>query len=94
MDDTKILQVLARLSELHKKCRPEEPWRVDLEPHDYPDGTMHFNHVRTTSHAHGERVTVTIGKHLTPELAELLVLMRNSLPELIRLARRGIAEDA
>jgi hypothetical protein len=89
MKDTDIQQLLARLRELHKKCGPDEPWRIEKEPHNYPDGTTHFNHVRQTAHANGEPLAVTIASHVTPDLAELLVLMRNNLPALIRLARLG-----
>jgi hypothetical protein len=82
------LQLLARLEALHQKCRPGEPWRIEQEPHDYPDGTTHFTHVVSTSYAmNGEPVSVVIGKYLTPELAELLVLMRNNLPDLVRWAQ-------
>jgi hypothetical protein len=90
MQDTDVGELLTRLGELHEKCHPDEPWRIEKEPHDYPDGTTHFNHVRRTAFLNGEPVTVTIGNYLTPELAELLVLMRNNLPELIRQARLGL----
>jgi hypothetical protein len=90
MKDTDVEQLLARLGELHEKCHPDEPWRIEKEPHSYPDGTTHFNHVRRTGRVNGEPLAVTIAKHLTPELAELLVLMRNNLPELIRQARSGL----
>jgi hypothetical protein len=81
------LQLLARLAALHQKCRPDAPWRIEQEPHDYPDGTTHFTHVvSTSSDVGGEPVRVVIGKYLTPELAELLVLMRNNLPDLIEWA--------
>ena len=81
------LQLLARLAALHQKCRPDEPWRIEQEPHDDPDGTTHFTHVVcTSSNVGGDPVRVVIGKYLTPELAELLVLMRNNLPDLVRWA--------
>jgi hypothetical protein len=71
MKDTDIEQLLARLRELHKKCHPDEPWRIEKEPHNYPDGTTHFNHVRQTAHINGEPLAVTIASHVTPDLAEL-----------------------
>ncbi len=87
LNSSEALQLLARLAALHQKCRPGEPWRVEQEPHDFPDGTTHFNHVVSTCCAwEGEPVKVVIGKYLTPELAELLVLMRNNLPDLVRWA--------
>jgi hypothetical protein len=90
MEDIDVHQLIARLRELHKKCHPDEPWRIEKEPHNYPDGTTHFNHVRRTVRVNGEPRAVTIASRVTPELAELLVLMRNNLPELIRLARLGL----
>jgi hypothetical protein len=62
---------------------------IEQEPHDYPDGTTHFTHVVCTSNSTvtGEPVKVVIGKYLTPELAELLVLMRNNLPKLVEWAQ-------
>ena len=89
MEDTDVHQLIARLRELHKKCHPDLPWRIEKEPHKFPDGTTHFNHVRRTARE-GEPRAVTIASRVTPELAELLVLMRNNLPELIRLARLGL----
>ena len=62
--------LLDRLAELHQSSEPEEPWRIEQEPHDYPDGTTHFIHVRTTGYVQGEPVLVSIGKYLTPNLAE------------------------
>jgi len=83
-------RLLDRLAELDQSSQPEEPWRIEQEPHDYPDGTTHFTHVCTTGYVQGEPVFVSIGKYLTPNLAELLVVMRNNLPELVRLARLGL----
>ncbi len=89
-----VQQLLNRLDELHGKRRPGDgPWRVVEVPHDYLDGTTHFTHVQYTAYLNNEAVTVSIGKYLTPNVAELLVLMRNNLPELIRLARKGLEAD-
>ena len=86
-------QLLARLAALHRKCNPDEPWRIEQEPHKYPDGTMHFTHVVCTDSSVGdEPVKVGIGRYLSPDLAELLVLMRNNLADLIKWARA--ASDA
>jgi hypothetical protein len=87
-----IEQLLDRLDELDKKNGHGE-WRIEKEPHDYPDGTTHFTHVRATAYVKGEPITVSISSYATPEMAELLVLMRNSLPELIRLARAGLKKQ-
>lgn len=49
------------------------------EPHDYPDGTTEFTHVRyrhKPEWGKGEEVCVEIGSHVTPDLAELLILLR------------------
>ena len=86
--------LLDRLAELDQSSQPEEPWRIEQEPHDYPDGTTHFTRVRTTGYVKGEPVLVSIGKYLTPNLAELLVTMRNNLPELVRLARLGLEAES
>lgn len=95
INSSEALQLLARLAALHQKCRPAEPWCIEQEPHDYPDGTTHFTHVVSTSHSTvtGEPVKVVIGKYLTPELAELLVLMRNNLPHLIGWAQAVADSD-
>ena len=56
-----------------------EPWTIEKEPHDYPDGTTHFTHVRYRSKrdwSKGEEICVEIGSHVTPDLAELLILLR------------------
>lgn len=87
-------RLLDRLAELNQSCEPEAPWRIEQEPHDYPDGTTHFTHVRTTGYVQGEPVLVSIGNYLAPDLAELLVTMRNNLPELIRLARLGLEAES
>jgi hypothetical protein len=84
------LRLLNRLTELDQSEGLQDPWRIEHEAHDYPDGTTCFTHVRTTSYVQGEPASVSVGSHLTAELAELLVLTRNNLPELIRLARLGL----
>jgi hypothetical protein len=84
-------RLLARLAELHAKCRADEPWMTEREPHGYPDGTTHFTHVCRPVWLDGKRVAnVRIARHVTPDLAELLVLMRNNLPQLIDWARAGL----
>ena len=61
---------------LARKCR--EPWYIAKEPHDYPDGTTHFTHVRYDAHDRsGAAMTVTVASHVTPELGELLCLLHN-----------------
>jgi len=57
-----------------------EPWVIEKEPHDYNDGTTHFTHVRYRSAKHD--VTVSIGEHVTPDLAELLVLLREAAADM------------
>lgn len=63
----------ARLRELLAKY--PEPWEIEQEPHSYNDGTTHFTHV---VYRRGEGVTVEIGSHVTPDLAELLILLREN----------------
>jgi len=56
-----------------------EPWVIEKEPHDYPDGTTHFTHVRyrkKPAWGKDEEICVEIGSHVTPDLAELLILLR------------------
>lgn len=89
--DSDRRKLLARLAELHQRCDYTEPWRIEREPHNYQDGTTYFTHVVCTAHdANGHAMNMSIGRYLTPDLAELLVLTRNHLPELIALARKGI----
>jgi hypothetical protein len=87
-------RLLDRLTELDQSAGLRELWCIELEPHDYSDGTTHFTHVRTTGYVQGEPVNVSVGSHLTPALAELLVTMRNNLPELIRLARMRLKDQS
>lgn len=87
-------RLLDRLTELSQSTGLQEPWRIAQEPHNYPDGTTHFTHVCTTGSVQGEPVNVSVGSHLTPALAELLVTMRNNLSELIRLARIGLKDQS
>jgi len=60
-----------------------ENWRIEKEPHDYEDGTKHFNHVRYTSKHFGEDVTVEVASYVSPELGELLCLLNNNLDVII-----------
>lgn len=53
-----------------------DPWVIEKEPHDYHDGTTHFTHVRYRKQRGGEEICVEIGSHVTPDLAELLILLR------------------
>ncbi len=93
INSDQALQLLARLEALHDRCSPDELWRIEQVPHSYPDGTTHFTHVvMDYVFWNGETAKVSIAKYATPELAELLVLVRNRLPDLIKWARRG-AED-
>jgi hypothetical protein len=62
-----------------------EPWEIEKEPHSYKDGTREFTHVgyrKRPNWAKGEEVHVMIGSHVTPELAELLILLREAAIEL------------
>ena len=53
-----------------------EPWLIEKEPHDYNDGTKEFTHVRYRHKLDGEEICIEIGSHVTPDLAELLILLR------------------
>lgn len=71
-----------RIKELIAKY--PEPWVIIKEPHDCPDGTKEFTHVRVgyTKRANGENINIEIGSYVTPDLAELLVLLREAAIEL------------
>ena len=74
-------QRAARIKELIAKY--PEPWVIEKEPHNYPDGTKEFTHVRCyRKWADGEEICVQIGSHVTPDLAELLVLLREAAADL------------
>lgn len=64
-----------------------EPWVIMKDPHNYDDGTKEFTHVRVgyetrPEWAKGERLNVEIGSYVTPDLAELLVLLRDAAADL------------
>ena len=71
-----------RIAELIAKY--PEPWVINKEPHSYNDGTKEFTHVRYYKHHVSDDgpVTVSIGEYLTPDLAELLILLRESALDL------------
>lgn len=82
-------ELLDRLEVLYAEFAEE--WRVQKEPHNYPDGTTHFTHVLYTAYdVENNPMTIMAGRYLTPELAELMVLSHNNLGTLIRLARLGL----
>ena len=67
----------ARIRELLAKY--PEPWVIEKRPHNYQDGTSEFTHVRylcKPEYAGGEEICVRIGSYVTPDLAELLILLR------------------
>lgn len=79
-----------RISELLAKY--PEPWVIEKEPHNYQDGTTEFTHVRYRSRrpwSRGEEVCIEIGSHVTPELAELLILLREHALETVGTRKAG-----
>jgi hypothetical protein len=87
----------ARLIELLAKY--PEPWKIEKEPHSYNDGTKEFTHVRyrhKPSWSKGEEICVEIGSHVSPDLAELLILLRESADEMVPALqdRVRVLEDA
>lgn len=74
----------ARIKDLLSKY--PEPWVIEKEPHNYADGTSEFTHVRYYAkdrpYARGETMCIEIGSHVTPDLAELLVLLREAADDL------------
>jgi hypothetical protein len=93
VNKTELEQLLDRLEALDNSTSRLGAWRIEKQPHDYPDGTTHFTHVRATAYVKDEPVTVAISDYGTPDTAELLVLMRNNLSELIQLARVGLKDQ-
>lgn len=67
--------------------RYDAPWEVVKEPHDYPDGTTHFNHVVFQTDRLG-RADVAVASYVTPDLAELLCSLHNNLPAIIAALRK------
>ena len=66
------------------------PWRIETEPHDFPDGTAFFTHVRyLASTGDGAEVKVEVARHVTPELAELLCLLQNNLSLIVDALRKS-----
>jgi len=81
---SKLADTLERLARRHR-----ERWYIAKEPHDYPDGTTHFTHVRYTGRlVTGEGVTVNVAGYVTPDLAELLCTLHNNLPAIIEALRK------
>jgi hypothetical protein len=72
----------ARIKQLIAKY--PEPWEIVKEPHNYNDGTTEFTHVYYKSQREfdDEPITIMIGNCVTPDLAELLVLLRESANDL------------
>jgi hypothetical protein len=73
-----------RLKELLEKY--PEPWVIEKEPHSYDDGTTHFTHVRyhrRPKFARNEEIAVEIGSYVTPDFAELLLLLRQFALEVL-----------
>ena len=72
-----------RIAELIAKY--PEPWVINKEPHNYNDGTKEFTHVRyEKADPRGNKHTISIGEYLTPDLAELLMLLRESALDLTK----------
>jgi hypothetical protein len=85
---SKLADTLERLASKHR-----EPWYIAKEPHDYPDGTTHFTHVRYTAcDSAGEAITVGVAQYVTPELGELLCALHNNLTEIIEALRKTQAD--
>ena len=76
-----------KLESLSRKHR--ERWVVEMEPHNYSDGTTHFTHVGyDAKDAAGNPIKVRVADYVTPELGELLELMHNNVDEIISALRK------
>lgn len=86
MQNNKLVE---RLEKLLEKC--PEKWEHIKEPHGYPDGTNHFDHiVYTAKDSAGELsiVEVEVGSYLGEDFVELLLLLKNNLPEIIEALKK------
>jgi hypothetical protein len=67
---SELADTLERLAAKHR-----EPWFIKREPHDYPDGTTHFTHVRYIARdSAGTEMTVAVADYVMPEFGELCAL--------------------
>jgi hypothetical protein len=82
---SELANTIERLVREHR-----EPWYVVKEPHEYPDGTTHFTHVRYTGHdSDGVPMTVAIADYVTPELGEHLCILHNNIDAIIEALRKS-----
>jgi hypothetical protein len=82
---SELANAIERLAREHR-----EPWYVVREPHEYPDGTTHFTHVRYAARdSDGAPVTVGIADHVTPELGELLCMLHNNIDAIVEALRKS-----
>ncbi len=90
---TDSVEEIARLRDLLAKY-PEE-WVIEKEPHNYNDGTKEFTHVRYRRKSRdGEEMCISIGEYVTPDLAELLILLRRAAIAALFPARDEVLEEA
>jgi hypothetical protein len=82
-------ELATRLEELGR--RYTDQWHMDKEPHSYPDGTEHFNHVRFAKKYESGDLQVVVAKYVAPDRAELLCLLQNNLPTIITALRASSA---
>ena len=81
---SELADTLERLAAKHP-----EPWCVVKEPHNYPDGTTHFTHVRYVARDSADtEMTVVVADYVTPELGELLCALHNNLSAIIVALRK------
>ena len=81
-----------KIAKLVADAGPDQPWQVVQEPHAYPDGTSHFNHVMTQAHdSEGSPMEIVIASYLDEATADLLVTLYNNREEIIAALR--LAEE-
>lgn len=76
------LKLADKIEVLREKHRPD--WQVEQEPHDYPDGTKHFTHVRYRT---DDGMTVEVASYVTPDLGNLLCLLHNNIDQFVAALR-------
>jgi len=82
---SELADTLERLGAKHR-----EPWFIEKEAHDYPDGTTHFTHVRYSAReSSGTTMKVTVAGYVTPQLGELLCTLHNNLAVIVEALRKA-----
>lgn len=84
MENKELADMLEELAKTN-----QEPWVIEKEKHNYPDGTTHFTHVGFIGHdCANEPMDIRIASYLTPDTAELITLLKNNVRQIIEALRK------